>query len=164
MPNYQQNLKQIIRRGGGEVFWRKITVLSSDLKSATALPITAAATGDLAITQVIVKTDSTGLAGGTNFQIASSNLKGSANIFVETVANLGANVTKVMAPATTDTDETTAPGTPTVTGKMTVLEAGQHLFVQNTASNGTGAGTADIYIKFERIVDNADVYMVGQQV
>ena len=163
MPNFQFNQKQIIRRGGGQEFWRKITVLSSDLKSATQLAISQAATGDLAITQIIVKTDATGLAGGTNFVISSTNAKGTVNIAVETVANLGANVTKSFGnPPAGDT--TTSDGGFTVTSLVTVLEAGKNLQVQTTSSNGTGAGTVDIYFKFERIVDNADVYMVGSNV
>lgn len=156
MPNYQQNLKAIIKRANGEGFWKKVTVTSSDVKSATKLAITQAATGDLAITQIIGMTDSTGLAGGTNFVIGSTNPKGTANIAVETVANLGANVTKSFGnPPAGDT--TTGDGGYTVTSLITVLQAGQNLWVQTTATNGTGAGTIDLYIRFERVATNADI-------
>lgn len=156
MPNFDQSLKQIIKRSGGEVFWRKFTVTSSSV-SNTKLAITQAATGDVAVVQMIVKTDGTGLAGGTNFVVGSTNAKGLSNIFVETVANLGANKTKVLSPGTTDTDETTSSSTPSVTGVMTVIEAGQNLWVNCTGSACTGAGTMDIYVKFERVFDNADI-------
>lgn len=151
----------MIRRSAGNVFYRKITVTSSSLKSATATDISQTATGDLAILEMIVKTDATGLAGGTNFQILSNNAKGVANILVETISNLGANSTKVLRVGSAAADTTTADGTPSVTSLPTVLEAGKKLQVQNTASNGTGAGTIDIYIKFERVSENADVFMVG---
>ena len=161
MPAFQENIKHMIRRSGGSTFWRKITVTSSKIKTATATDISAAATGDLAITAMFVKTDATGLAGGTNFQILTNNSKGLANVFVETVANLGANQTKMFPVGSANADTTTADGTPSVTSLPTILEAGKKLQVQNTSADGTGAGTIDIYIKFERVVENADVLMVG---
>lgn len=163
MPSFEQKQKQIIRRGGGEVFWRKITVTSSKIKTATKLAITGAATGDLALTQVVLKTDTTGLAGGTNFQLGSTNLKGVANIAVETIANLGASITKSYGnPPAGDT--TTSDGGYTVTQLVTVIEAGANLYLQNSASDGTGAGTVDIYLKFERITDNAEIFTVGSTI
>lgn len=164
MPSFQENVKHMVRRSAGATFWRKITVTSSSIKTATKLAISTAATGDLAILQVIVKTDSTGLAGGTNFQLLSSNAKGVANILVETIANLGANTQKVLSAGNADTDTTTSDATPSVTSLIGVLEAGKVLQVQNSASDGTGAGTIDIYVKFERVVENADVLMVGSTI
>lgn len=161
MSTFQENVKHMIRRSAGSTFWRKITVTSSSIKTATATDISATATGDLAITQIIVKTDATGLAGGTNFQIKSNNAKGVVNVLVETVANLGANKQVVLSAGNADADTTTSDATPSVTSLIGVLEAGKKLQVQNSAADGTGAGTVDIYIKFERIAENADVVMVG---
>ena len=156
MPNFQENLKHMIRRSAGAEFWRKITVTSSHIKTATKLALTTAATGDLGITQVVVKTDATGLAGGTNFVIGSTNAKGVANIAVETVANLGANITKSYGnPPAGDT--TTSDGGYTVTQLVTVLEAGKKLQFNNTAGAGTGAGTIDVFVQFERIDENAQI-------
>jgi hypothetical protein len=87
--------------------------------------------------QVILKTDSTGLAGGTNFVLSSNNAKGLANILVETVANLGANKTVDMFTAS-------------VTKIRTVLESGKQLQISNTVGAGTGAGTIDIYVTFRK--------------
>ena len=163
MPNFQENLKHMIRRSAGAEFWRKITVTSSHIKTATKLALTTAATGDLGITQVVVKTDATGLAGGTNFVIGSTNAKGVANIAVETVANLGANITKSYGnPPAGDT--TTSDGGYTVTSLITVLEAGCNLWVNSTSADCTGAGTIDIYVKFERIAENADVFPTGTSI
>lgn len=164
MGRFEEDIKHMIRRSAGQTMWRKITVTSNKIKTATKLAISQAATGDLAITQIIVKTDATGLAGGTNFQLGSTNAKGVANILVETIANLGANTQKVLSAGNANGDTTTSDGTPSVTSLIGVLEANQNLWVQNSASDGTGAGTIDIYIKFERIVENADVVMVGNTI
>ena len=163
MPRFKQELRNMVRRSAGQSFWRKITVTSSSILT-TATNISAAATGDLAITQVVVKTDSTGLAGGTNFVLASTNAKGVANILVETVANLGANTQKVLAPGTADTDTTTSDATPSVTSLIGILSAGKKLTVTSTSAVCTGVGTIDIYIRFERVDENADINMVGNTI
>ena len=158
---FQKSIAVAVTRINGGTFWRKITVTSSHIKTATKLAITQAATGDLAIVQAIVKTDATGLASGTNFIIGSTNAKGLVNIFVETVANLGANITKNLSAGHTTGDLTTGNANPTVTANLTVLEAGQNLWVNSSSADCTGAGTIDIYVQFERITDNGDVLMVG---
>ena len=123
----------------------KKTIISSNILTASALDISlVSVNGELAIMDVICKTDATGLAGGTNFQILSNNAKGLANIFVETVANLGANKTIDLTGAS-------------VTKIRSVLEVGKKLQVQNTVGNGTGAGTIDIYVRFMRLADYANV-------
>lgn len=161
MSSFQQNIKHMVRRSAGQMFWRKITVTSSAIKTATATDVSTAATGELAILEVIARTDATGLAGGTNFQLLSNNVSGVANILVETIANLGANATKVLRVGSAAADTTTADGTPTVTSLATVLESGKKLQVQNSAAVGTGAGVLTLHIKFERISDNADVQSVN---
>lgn len=138
----------------GSSFWVKKTITSSGI-TTSAQSLTTAATGQLYVKQVIVKTDSTGLAGGTNFTILSSNANGVVNILVETVANLGANVTKVLSGVATAGDTTTSDGTPTVTSLNTILEAGKKLQYLNTSAVGTGAGTIDVFVEFVRIDNNA---------
>lgn len=161
MPNFDFGIKDVIQRSQGHTFWRFVTVTSSSIKSATKLAITTNATGRLWVKNIIVKTDGTGLAGGTNFEIGSTNLKGVANIFVETVANLGATATKVLNPGTSNADTTTADATPSVTALQTILEAGQHLYVDSTAAPCTGTGTIDIAMQFERAEDNAFLFSTG---
>ncbi len=161
---FKESIKTVIRRSPGSEFWRKINVTSSSIKTATATDISVAATGDLAIRQIIVMTDATGLAGGTNFQILSNNAFGVANILVETVANLGANKQVVLSGNGADADTTTSDATPSVTALQGVLQAGKKLQVQNSAADGTGAGIAAVYILFQRIDENADVFMVGSSI
>ena len=136
---------EIVNDGVGSTFWVKKTVTSSDILLASALDITGVSSGgELQVEDVIVKTDSTGLAGGTNFELKSNNANGLANIFVETVANLDGNKTVDLASAS-------------VTGIKTVLEEGKKLQVQSTGADDTGSGTIDIYVKFRRLAQDATI-------
>ena len=129
----------------GKPFTVKKTVISSNVKTATPTDLTAVSTGgDLLIEDIVVMSDGTGLAGGTNFQIFSNNAKGLANILVETVANLGVNKTVNL-------------DTASVTKQRTVLLSGNKLRFQNTVADGTGAGTIDVYIKCRRLTAGANL-------
>lgn len=131
--------------GKGTIFWVKKTVTSSAILAASAVDITGVSSGgDLEIEQIVVKSDSTGLATGTNFELKSNNAKGLLNIFVETVANLGAS-------KTIDLDGAS------VTKIHTVLESGKKLQVQSTVAACTGTGTIDIHIKFRRLAATATI-------
>jgi len=133
------DIKKQVVNASGSSFWIFKTITSSGITTA-AQSISDVATGRLYVKQIIVKTDATGLAGGTNFTILSNNAKGLVNIFVEAVSNLGANITKVLVGATA-ADTTTSDAVATVTAVPTVLEAGKKLQYLNTAAVGTGAGT-----------------------
>ena len=159
MPAFSSRLKNKVVKAAGSSFWIKKTITSSAI-TTSAQALSSAATGQLAIAQIIVKTDATGLAGGTNFTILSSNAKGVVNIAVETVANLGANATKVLAGLVPAADTTTSDGAFSVTAVPTVLEGGKAIQFLNTAAAGTGAGTIDVFIKFERIDENASCVAV----
>lgn len=151
----RQSMANTLRRKEGERFWVKKTLTSSAI-TAAALDLTSVATGRLAILNVICKTDATGLAGGTNFVIAATNAKGTLNIAVETVANMGANVTKSFGnPPAGDTS--TSDGGYTVTQLVSVLEAGKKLQYNITSGPGTGAGTVDVFVQFERMDENAQI-------
>ncbi|MFA5695921.1 MAG: hypothetical protein WC917_00445 [Bacilli bacterium] len=129
----------------GTTFWIKKTMTSSNILDSGNTDITGVSSGgELAIEDVIVKTDGTGLATGTNFELLSNNAKGLANIFVETVANLGATKTVDLTGAS-------------VTKIRTILESGAKLQVHSTAADCTGAGTIDIYVKFRRLAAGATV-------
>lgn len=154
MPRLSNRVKNAVRSSAGSVFTIKKTITSSNI-TTTAQALTSTATGELEVLQIIAKTDATGLAGGTNFVIASDNAKGVVNIFVETIANMGANATKVLSGVATAADTTTSDGTPSVTSLATVLEAGKKITFNNTSSVGTGAGTVDVYVTFRRLADNA---------
>lgn len=120
-------------------------MVSSALLTASAVDITGVSTGQLAVVDVILKTDqATGLAGGTNFQLFSNNAIGGANIMATAISGLGAGKTLDLANAS-------------VTKIKTVLESGNKLQVQNSAAIGTGAGTVDIWVCFERIDEDATI-------
>jgi hypothetical protein len=126
-------------------FILKYTLTSSDITTGKQALSVNANTGDLYIRDIVVKTDSTGLATGTNFVISSNNAKGLANILVESVANLGGNKTVNLATAS-------------VTKQATVLEAGKHLEFSSTALACTGGGTVDIYVYCQRATVNANLF------
>jgi len=129
----------------GSTFWIKKTVVSSTITFGSAVDITTVSTGgELAVEEVVLKTDATGLATGTNFELKSDNTDGAANFVVETVANLGANVTVDLSGAS-------------VTGVKTVIETGKKLQVQSTVADCTGAGEIDVYVKFSRLTAGATI-------
>lgn len=129
----------------GTSFWIKKTMVSSAIVSGAPVDITSVSSGgELAVEDVIVKTDGTGLATGTNFELKTDNARGQLNFFVETVANLGASVTVNLDAAS-------------VTGERTILESGKKFQVQSTVLDCTGGGEIDIYIKLRRIDAGATV-------
>ena len=77
---------------------------------------------------------------------------------VETVANLGANITKILAlGGDQNVNGTVAASTCTVTSNPIILEPGKKLQFDGTVSAGTGAGTIDVWLLFERIDENAQI-------
>nr|NIV11640.1 hypothetical protein [Fodinibius sp.] len=128
----------------GSVFWVKKTVVSNTILTASPVDISGVATGELNVEAVTLKTDATGLAGGTNFQLKSDNARGNPIFAEETVANLGANVTLDME-------------TFSAAAFKTVIENGKKLQVQSTVGDCTGTGEIDIYIKFSRVTAGATI-------
>lgn len=122
----------------GSRFWVSKTLVSSAILVTPAVDVTGASSaGKLAIVDVVLKTDGTGLAGMTNLRLQTDNAAGAA-VFLETAASgLGANATIDLANAS-------------VTKKKVVLEQGKKVQAAATASDGTGAGTVTIEICFER--------------
>jgi len=138
-------LLQTAPTGVGTRFWVKKTLTSSGILASAASDVTGVSSGgDLKINDVIVKTDSTGLAAGTNFELKTNNAKGLLNFFVTAVSGLGATKTIDLANAS-------------VTKIKTVLESGKKIQVQSTAADCTGDGTIDVWIEFERIAAGATV-------
>ena len=153
MALLKQDIKKALKGVVGTRFWISKTITSSGITTA-AQDLSDVATGRLAIINAVCKTDSTGLAGGTNFVLSTTNAKGTVNFAVETVANLGASITKSFdGPAAGDT--TTSDCGYTVTQSRTILESGKKIQYNTTGSAGTGAGTVDVFILLERVDENA---------
>ena len=145
----RQSIKQGIIRAPGSDFFISRTITSSNITVA-AKDFSSAATGRLYIYDVVFKTDATGLAGATNFQLTTTNAKGQTIVLAESVANLGANKTVSMQnpKSQTSLSASSAP---------TILEAGQKLQYNGTTGAGTGAGTIDIFVLFQRVDENAQI-------
>ncbi len=108
-------------------------VTSSDLSTSTPTAITQYATGNFYIDNIIVSTDSTGLATGTNFIInVDSPTYGLTTILSNAVSGLGANKTVDLNSATVK--------------QRVILEDGSRLVAYCTTANCEGAGKAKITV------------------
>lgn len=145
----RKSIQNALIRSRGEEFFITRTLTSSNITTtAKNFSTTPSGSGRIAIYDVIFKTDATGLAGGTNFVISTTNAKGQTNVAVETVANLGANkTTSIQNPKSQHS----------VTAQPTILEAGQTIQYNSTVGACTGAGTVDVWILCQRVDDNADL-------
>jgi hypothetical protein len=126
----------------GTRFWVKKTLVSSAIVQLGVAVTGVSSIGELAISQVILKTDATGLAGGTAIQLTTTNAKGAGIFAQETVANLGASATV---------------SSPSAVNKKDVVEVGAAILAYSTVADCTGAGTIDIYIEFERLTAGATI-------
>jgi len=128
-------------------FWtfvieKKIT--SSDILTASAVNIAQFVWNWVIIEDVIARTDSTGLAWGTNFQILADWIV----FFSETVANLGADTIGDLNSAS-------------VTGiKTSVGTWDKYISVQNTVADGTGAWIITIQLVCRRLDSNSIWYSI----
>jgi hypothetical protein len=130
--------------GAGTTFWVQKSFASTAIVTAGADLTGASSGGDLEIEQIILRTDATGLATGTNVEIESNNALGLADILVEAVANLGANKTITLDNAS-------------VTKIRTILTSTKKLTIKSTVGNCDGAGNLHVSIKFRRLVAGATV-------
>jgi len=128
-------------------FWtfvieKKIT--SSDILTASAVNIAQLVWNWVIIEDVIARTDATGLAWGTNFQILADWIV----FFAETVANLGADTIMDLNGAS-------------VTGiKTSVWTWDKYISVQNTAADGTGAWVITIQLVCRKLDSNSVWYSI----
>lgn len=155
MGRFKDEISKVSQDVIGAAFWVKKTVTSSAITTAPVAITTVATGGELAIEDVILKTDqTTGIAGGTTFRVVSDNSKGTTSVFLTTVARLGASKERNF-----DTEFSIAALESSSLGinKPTVLEIGKKLSVSNTDSVGTGAGTVDIYIKFRKLSSSSKI-------
>lgn len=139
-----QQASQAVATGVGTEFWVKKTLTSSAITQAGVDVTGASSGGALTIADVVLQTDATGLAAGTNLTLETNNTNGVAVFFSTAVSGLGANKTINI-------------DTASVTKIRTVLESGKKITAKMTAADGTGAGTVDVYLKFQRHSSGATV-------
>lgn len=111
--------------------------------------LTTAATGALVCESIILQTNSTGLAGPTNIEISTDNVKGltgaAAPNILKAVSALGANKTVVLG---FDASSEVLP---------LYLESGKKLYIDGDDGAGTGAGTVDVVMTFRRVAAGASI-------
>jgi len=158
MPNLKDRIKRAVDRTAGKSFWKIFILTSSNVLNSAATDLTGVATGALIIEKVVLATDATGLAGGTNFEISvSGETYGVDKPIVEAVSNLGASAHR-SAPAGGVAAETTNDNQITVTSALPlVLQAGDKLQYGSSVADCTGAGKILVAILFTRVDDNADI-------
>lgn len=156
MGNLASRVERKVTKAAGSSFWKTFVLTSSNILLSAATDLTSAAHGgDLVVEQVILMTDSTGLATGTNFEISvSGETYGENKPIVEAVSNLGASVSRAVIGG--DTDATNV-RLLSVTGTPFVLQAGDKLQYGSSGADCTGAGKILVAIKFSRVTDNADI-------
>ena len=135
---------------GAEFWYAKKGVVCSTITTAGVAVSAASIGGELAIKNVITKTDpTTGLAGFTGYSLKTNNVNGSA--IVATTTGVSAATTTSMVPLSS------AGVTPAA---ATVLESGKQLLLAGTTTAGTGAGTVDVYVLLQRLTAGADLSQV----
>lgn len=121
---------------------------SSNITTGAELDITSPATGEITVDDVILKTDSTGLAdsgSSAQFEVSTDNDYGQTLVVQENVSsNLGANVTLDISSTTT--------------GQKTVLESGKKLYATASGENCTGSGNIKVYVYCSTADQNAEIY------
>lgn len=131
-PQPNNNESGVNANGGVGVI--KLSGLSSDVVVAATALCTAYGS-DIEIINMILKTDATGFAGGTNVQVLTNDALGLANILVEAVSNLGGNKTVDLNSAS-------------VTKQRTVIEQNKQIQINSTVAPCTGAGVWNLYIEY----------------
>ncbi len=126
---------------GDMCMFAKTGLVSSAITTA-GVDISGASTGALRLEAYTLQTNSTGLAAMTNFTIVINNTSGNLTPISQAITGLGANAT-VTAGATAEL--------------KFVLESGAKMTAKATGTNGTGAGTIDVYLVFRRVTPGAHV-------
>lgn len=121
------------------------TITSSAISTTTAQDLTNPATGNLYVDNIVLSTDSTGLAGCTSFNVlVSGNTYGTTVVASNTVANLGANATIDLNSATTK--------------QRIVLENGAKLQYKGVGGTCSGAGKIQATVILKKASNQAQIY------
>jgi hypothetical protein len=130
----------------GSEFWYVKKAVAWTTVTTGGVAISAASIGgNIAIEDVILKTNAGTLTTATLINLQSNNANGVAVFFSTSVASLAANSTVNMANATA------------VANGRTVLELGKVLTLAATGLSAGGTGTVDVYVKCKRLAPGADL-------
>jgi len=129
----------------GTTFIVEKTLTSSDVVTGGVDLTAVASGGDIYIDDIIIETNATGLATGTNFTLEKNGGSGVLTFFSETVGNLGGNATEVLSTGSV------------VPSNGTVLESGQKIIAKCTVGSCDGVGTITLYIKARRVAAGANL-------
>ena len=155
MASTSRRIRRHISQAEGSVFIVSKDVVSSGI-STTAVALTGAVSGgDVLVEKVVLSTDSTGLAGATNFIIrVSGEVYGLNDPIEEAVSNLGASAHRV-APSAGAADTTNDNGITVTAAVPFLLQAGDSLQYVGTGSAGTGAGIVRVVLVCRRLAQGA---------
>lgn len=158
MGNLSSRVQKHVERAAGQSFWKTFILTSSDILNSAATDLTGAATGDLIIEKVVMATDSTGLATGTNFEISvNGETYGLDKPIVEAVSNLGASAHRSAPPGGIAAETTNDNGITITSALPLLLQAGDKLQYGSSGADCTGSGKIIVAIKFFRVTENADI-------
>lgn len=143
-------LERLEHLNAGNVLGQTFTVqksLTSSAITTCGVDVTGAASGgDILIEEIILETDGTGLATGTNFTIEKDGGTGTLTFLSNAITGLDeGNESVFMSSAGV------------VSTLDVVLDSGQKLVAKCTGSSCTGCGVIDITIKARRLSDSATV-------
>jgi len=145
------SLATVVSEQSGSYILVNSAVTSSSIpnNTQTAAEITGASSGGLLLINIYSNTDSTGLAGPTNFEFTVDNASGltgaGAPIALEAAAGLGASK------CWNAEDDATSHNLPLY------LETGKKVFVHGDDGVGTGGGIATVTLVFQRVTDAATI-------
>ena len=174
MSRFQESVAEETRRlmklAGGAVFYLATRVTSDGILTTARALTGSVVIGQIAVEDIILKTNGVGLAGGATLKITCDNQESGTTVIMQhAVGNLGASVTISLSKLVVDPNllGQTAPGAGGTTratwsiSAPTTIEKSRGIFIESSNAACTGAGTVDVILKLRRLVDGADLTMRG---
>ena len=147
--------------GLGSVFYLRTSIISRGITTGI-YRFTSPAAGYSALEDVIIRSNSVGLAGGSSIKIVvTGNSIGTDVVLTEGVPFLGAYRTTDLASAqarmqTLDAGKST---NRSEQAAATIVEPGAQIGVRATETACTGTGEVEISIKFRRLSENSKIVL-----
>ena len=118
----------------GQTNITEVTGISSDIPISSAPQNVLTFSAAVEILNLVMMTDPTGLAGGTNFEVLTDDPSGAALIMSEAESNLGANKT--------------IDGNTALSFQKMIIRATYHLQIGSTGAASTGSGAWKLYVYY----------------